>query len=177
MRRIALMCALLVAGAMNIATAQQQGKKAPASPPDDTAVTIDGKSITVKYSAPSMRGRKIFGELVPNGKVWRAGANAATAFHTDADLDVGGLAVPKGDYTLFVLPEANEWTLIVNKQTGQWGLAYKPDTDFGRVKMQMSKSSSPIEVFKITLSSAGGRTGKLQMEWENTIASVALTVK
>jgi len=154
-----------------------QGQQKPLSPPADTAVTIDGKNITIKYSAPSMRGRQIFGGLVPHGKVWRAGANAATALHTDADLDIGGLAVPKGDYTLFVLPEAEQWTLIVSKETGQWGTAYKPDNDLGRVKMQVSKAATPVETFKITLSSAGAKAGKLQMEWENSIATVPFTVK
>lgn len=154
-----------------------QAPRQPLSPPADTTVTIDGKNIAVKYSAPSMRGRQIFGGLVPYGKVWRAGANAATALHTDADLDLGGLAVPKGDYTLFVLPEAEQWTLIVSKETGQWGLAYKEANDLGRVKMQLSKASAPVETFKISLSSTGAKAGKLQMEWENTVATVPLTVK
>src|SRR5690242_17639208 len=89
------------------------------SPPAQTSVTIGGKTLTIKYSAPSVRGRKIFGDggLLSNDgtyPVWRAGANAATAFHTDADLDVGGLSVPKGDYTLFVLvQDPNAWQLII----------------------------------------------------------------
>ena len=153
------------------------------SPPAQTSVTIGGKTLTIKYSAPSVRGRKIFGDggLLSNDgtyPVWRAGANAATAFHTDADLDVGGLSVPKGDYTLFVLvQDPNAWQLIINKQTGQWGLRYNESQDLGRVKMTMSKPSSPIETFKITLSDSGGNKGKLQMEWENHIAAVPITVK
>jgi hypothetical protein len=152
------------------------------SPPAQTAVTINGKRLAINYSAPSVRGRKIFGPggLIsrdPTYPVWRAGANDATAFHTDADLDMSGLRVPKGDYTLWVLPEASQWRLIVNKQTGQWGLEYHQDRDLGRVPMTMSKPPKPIEKFKITLSSPGGNQGKLDMEWENYIASVSFTVK
>jgi hypothetical protein len=175
MIRSALLSAA-VALCLNSPVAAQQ-KKQPLSPPAEASVTIGGKAITIKYSAPSMRGRKIFGGLEPYGKVWRAGANAATALHTDADLDLNGLAVPKGDYTLYVWLDENQWQLIVNKQTGQWGTNYDQGQDLGRVKMNMSKPAAPVETFKITLSSAGGSAGKLQLEWENTVASVPFKVK
>ncbi|HYK17293.1 MAG TPA: DUF2911 domain-containing protein [Bryobacteraceae bacterium] len=153
------------------------------SPPAQTSVSIADKTLSVKYSAPSVHGRKIFG---PGGRlsedgtypVWRAGANDATAFHTDGDLDIGGLAVPKGDYTLFVLvSDPEHWKLIINKQTGQWGLTYNQARDLGRVDMTMSKPPSKIETFKITLSKTGANTGKLEMAWENHIASVPIKVK
>jgi len=153
------------------------------SPPAQTAVSIADKTLSVKYSAPSVHERKIFG---PGGRlsedetypVWRAGANDATAFHTDGDLDIGGLAVPKGDYTLFVLvSDPEHWKLIINKQTGQWGLTYNQARDLGRVDMTMSKPPSKIETFKITLSKTGANTGKLEMAWENHIASVPIKVK
>lgn len=147
------------------------------SPAADTSVTINGKTITIKYSAPSMRGRKIFGGLEPYSKVWRAGANAATALHTDADLSMNGLKVPKGDYTLFVYLDPDQWKLIVNKQTGQWGLSYDEKQDLGRVNMKMSKPSTPVERFKVTLAPAGGNKGTLTMEWENTVATVPFTVE
>ena len=147
------------------------------SPPAQTSVNIAGKMIRIDYSAPSMRGRKIFGGLEPYGRVWRAGANAATALHTDATLDIEGLTVPKGDYTLFVFLDPKQWQLIVSKATGEWGLDYDKRQDFGRVPMQMSKPSKPIETYKMTLSSLGGNKGKLQLAWENTIASVDFTVK
>ncbi len=153
------------------------------SPAAQTSITVGGKALTIKYSAPSVRGRQIFGDggqISHDGTypVWRAGANQATAFHTDADLDINGLAVPAGDYTLFVLiKDPNAWELIVNKQTKQWGLTYKEAQDLGRVKMTMSKPPALIEQFKITLSDQGGNKAKLQMEWENHIASVPITVK
>jgi hypothetical protein len=147
------------------------------SPPATTSVTIAGKAIRVDYSAPSMRGRKIFGGLEPYGRVWRAGANSATALHTDANLDIGGLTVPKGDYTLFVYLDPNQWQLVVSKATGEWGLDYDQSHDLGRAKMEMSKPPKPVETYKMTLTSAGGNKGKLQLAWENTVAEVAITVK
>lgn len=153
------------------------------SPPETAQATIGGGTITVKYSAPSVRGRKIFGPggLVmndPTAPVWRAGANSATAFHTDADLEIGGLAVPKGDYTLYVnVQDPDAWELIINKQTGQWGLTYHADMDLGRVKMTMSKPPAPIEVLKYTITNDGGNKGILQLAWDDHIASVLITVK
>jgi hypothetical protein len=153
---------------------------AQASPPADTQVTINGKKISIHYCSPSVRGRKIFGgadALQPDNTIWRAGANDATAMHTDADLDIGGLAVPKGDYTLYVWLDTGKWQLAINKQTGQWGTEYDKNKDLGRVAMTMSKPPALIEKYKMTLSSAGGAKGKLQLEWENMVASVPITVK
>ena len=182
MMKSILICAATVAVAASLVWAQQPGRRQPLSPPAETSVTIAGKALTIKYSAPSVRGRKIFGEggVVSQDStypVWRAGANAATAFHTDADLDIKGLAVPKGDYTIYVLVNAQPWQLIINKQTGQSGMTYGQNQDLGRVRMDMSKPPAPIETYKMTLSSTGANAGKLQLEWENTIASVPLTVK
>jgi len=179
MRTCTSICAVLVVAAAGIVAAQQ---KPPLSPPAETSVTIADKAITIKYSAPSVRGRQIFGEggVVSKDKtypVWRAGANPATALHTDADLDIKGLAVPKGDYTIFVLVNTDPWQLIINKQTGQWGLTYNKDQDLGRVPMDMSKPPAPIETYKMTLSGTGPSAGKLQLEFENFIASVPFTVK
>jgi opacity protein-like surface antigen len=171
------MCAAALVAAASILSAQY------VSPPAQTSVTIGGKTLSIKYSAPSVHGRKIFG---PGGKisedgtypVWRAGANDATAFHTDADLDIGGLAVPKGDYTIFVLvSDPEHWKLIINKQTHQWGLSYSQSQDLGRVDMTMSKPPSKIETYKMTLSQAGPNAGKLQLEWDNYVATVPIKVK
>jgi Protein of unknown function (DUF2911) len=153
------------------------------SPSAQTSVTIEGKKLSINYGAPSVRGRKIFGpggllSNDPTYPAWRAGANSATAFHTDADLDIGGLKVPKGDYTIYAwVADPDNWQLIINKETGQWGLTYNAKMDLGRVKMTMSKPPAPIEKYKMTLSSNGPNTGKLQLEWENHVASVPITVK
>ncbi len=178
MKRLVLLATtVIIAGA--VAMAQQ---KPVLSPPAETSVTIGGKAIAIKYSAPSVRGRQIFGDggVVSKDKtypVWRAGANAATSLHTEADLDIKGLTVPKGDYTIFALVNAMPWQLIINKQTGQWGLTYNQSQDLGRVPMDMSKPPAPIETYKMTLSSTGPNAGMLKLEFENFVASVPFTVK
>jgi hypothetical protein len=158
------------------------GQKPVLSPAATASVTIGGKTISIKYSAPSLRGRQMFGDggVISKDKtypVWRAGANSATALHTEAELQFKGFTVPAGDYTLFALVNAMPWQFIVNKQTGQWGLTYNEAQDLGRVAMDMSKPSAPIETFKITLTATGPTAGKLQFEFENVIASVPFTVK
>jgi hypothetical protein len=150
------------------------------SPAASTSVTIDGKTIRIDYHAPSMHGRKIFGGLVPYGQIWRAGANEATALHTDADLDIAGLKVPKGDYTLYIYPEATKWQLVVNKQTKQWGTVYNEGQDLGRVPVSVYIASAAIETWKIALSQAVSQAGphqaKLRMEWENAVVEVPVAV-
>ena len=147
------------------------------SPPAETSVTIAGKNIAIKYSAPSVHGRQIFGDG-GHYPVWRAGANSATALHTEADLDIKGLHVPAGDYTLFAnVADPDHWELIVSKDTKEWGLAYKDNMDLGRVRMDMSKPPALIETYKMTLSSGGGNSGTLELAWENHVASVSFTAK
>jgi len=168
---------LIVASALS---AQQQGP--PKSPPATASATIGGKTVTITYSSPGVKGREghLFGKDGQIGKdptypVWRAGANSATKFHTDADLTIGGLAVPKGDYTLYVdVSDPDNWVLAINTQTGQWGTVYDKTKDLGRVKMTMSKPTSMVENLKYTLGNPGGTTGKLTLEWENHSASVLL---
>src|SRR3954447_22347864 len=152
------------------------------SPPAETSAKINGKNVSIKYSAPSMRGRKIFGAggVISNDDhypVWRAGANAATALHTDGDLAIGTLNVPKGDYTLFIDTGATPWQLIVNKQTGQGGLDYDKAQDLGRAPMKVTKPAAPVETLKITLSSTGGNKGKLEVAFENVDATIDITAK
>ena len=147
--------------------------------------TLGGKAITVTYSSPKVNGRvgKLFGKdgrigQDPTYPVWRAGANAATKFQTDADLEVGSLAVPKGDYTLYVdLTDPAKWQLVINKQTGQWGLTYNKEQDLGRVPMTMAKPAALVEDLKYTLSEEAGNKAKLTLAWETVVASVPLTVK
>ena len=146
------------------------------SPSANASVTIDGKQISVAYYAPSMHGRKVMGGLVPYGEVWCTGANWATTLTADADLEVGGLKLPKGSYSIWTVPNEKEWTLIINRQTGQFHLDYEQDRDLGRTKMNLKALASPVETFKIQLSSAGGNKGTLALLWENTEASIPFTV-
>jgi DUF2911 family protein len=153
------------------------------SPPADATVTISGKTLSVRYSAPSVRGRKIFGaggllSRDPTYPAWRAGANSATTFHTDADLDVGGLHVPKGTYTLYVwVQDPEAWQLIINKQTGQWGLSYNAAQDLGRVKMTMAKPPALVEKLNYVLADLGAGKGELRLAWEHHIGGVAIAIK
>jgi hypothetical protein len=153
------------------------------SPAATATATINGKSLAVRYSAPSVRGRQIFGaggllSNDPTYPAWRAGANAATMFTTDADVVVGGLAVPKGTYTLYAwVQNPAAWELIISKQTGQWGLNYDAKQDLGRVKMTMSKPPALVETLKYTLADKGQGQGELRLEWEHHVATVPITVK
>jgi hypothetical protein len=148
------------------------------SPPGEASVKFDdGKTVTIKYSRPAMRGRKIFGELVPYGKVWRTGANAATSLTTDTALDIGGTQVPAGNYTLYSVPGEKSWQLIVNKQTGQWGTKYDEGQDLARIPMKVSQLPSGLEVFTISLDKTGAKSATLKVEWELTSASVSITEK
>ena len=106
-----------------MAMAQQapEDKSKRPSPPATAEVTLKNKKITIDYSRPSLKGRKVGQELAPYGKVWRTGANEATALNTEIDLNIGGTKVPAGKYTLYTLPSEGTWKLIINKQTGQWG--------------------------------------------------------
>ena len=146
------------------------------SPPGTAEITLKGKKIAIAYSRPSMRGRKIVGGLVPFGEVWRTGANEATSLVTETDLTIGGVAVPKGKYTLYSIPSERGWKLIINKQTGQWGTEYNQGQDLARVDMKVEKLSSPVEVFTINLKPAGAGA-VLSLEWETTKASVDIAAK
>ncbi|MGA8429109.1 MAG: DUF2911 domain-containing protein [Candidatus Sulfotelmatobacter sp.] len=136
-----------------------------------------GKTIKTDYSSPRMKGRKIYGDLVPFGEVWRTGANEATTFVNSADVNVGGTTVPAGTYTLFTVPNNDQWKLIINKKTGEWGIPYKYESDeLGRVDMKVSKLPSPVEDFKISYAKSGGGC-TLQIDWETTRASVDISAK
>jgi hypothetical protein len=161
-----------------LAVAQQppQDKTKRPSPHETTEVTLKGKKITIDYGRPFLKGRKVGQELAPYGKVWRTGADEATALTTEVDLSIGGLKVPVGKYTIYTLPSEGTWKLIINKQTGQWGTKYDENQDLGRV--DMTKSSLPESVEQFSISFARDKkdedTAKLNLDWENTRASVVV---
>ena len=156
------------------AAAQQQDKSKRPSPPGTATITLKGKKITIDYSRPSMRGRKIMGELVPFGQVWRTGANEATSFITEGDITVGGTKVPAGKYTLYTLPSDGVWKLIISQQTGQWGTEYNEPKDLARIDMKKSATKAPVEQFTISFKSTGANSADLVLEWESTSVSVAV---
>ena len=147
------------------------------SPAGTADVTLKGKTISIQYSRPSMRGRKIMGELVPYGQVWRTGANDATALSTPVDLTIGGANVPAGNYTLYSLVGERDWKLIINKQTGQSGTEYHADQDLVRVDMHKSQTSTPVEQFTISWKKTGDSAADLVFEWESTRVAVPVRAK
>ncbi len=169
---------LLLTAALGMA----QARCTSANQPGKATVDINGKTITIDYCAPSMRGRHIFrgaGALQPDNSIWRAGADSATSMHTDADLTFpGGVHVPKGDYTLYIALNTGKWDLVISKQTGQWGINRDGSTtlekaqEVGRVHLTMGKPSAPVELYKITLS-----PGKLEFAWENVTATTTFTAR
>ena len=168
---VTLMIAIFAIGM----AAQQQN---PLSPPGTASVKFDdGKTVTIDYSRPSMRNRKIFGALVPYGQIWRTGANAATSLKTDVNLTIGGAAVPAGSYTLFTIPSETGWKLIINKQTGEWGTDYDEKQDLARVDMKVAKNAAPTEQFTISLDKMGGNSATLKLDWADTTASVSVSEK
>lgn len=167
------------------ATLSAQDQAPPKSPAATETASIGGKSISIVYSSPGVKGREghIFSKEGQLGKdptypVWRAGANSATKLHTDGDIEIGDLAVPKGDYTLFVdVSDPNAWLLVVNKQTGQWGTKYDKSMDLGRTEMTMAAPPSMIENLKYTLVDNGGGKGSLTLAWEDKSGSVPISAK
>src|SRR6201998_1104593 len=175
MKKLIAVSALLIL--FTAAAFAQMGGGRPSPPASATCDLGGGKTIKTAYSSPRMKGRKIYGDLVPFGKVWRTGANEATTFVTSSDVVIGGKTVSAGSYTLFTVPNADKWTLIINKKTGEWGIPYKYESDeLARVDMKVSKLPSPVENFTIAYDKAGSSC-TLRIDWETTRASVDITPK
>jgi len=176
MRKTAALCFVILFGLTVVAI--PGWTRQVLSPPAKAACKFaDGKTITVAYSSPRMRGRKIFGDLVPFEEVWRTGADNATSFATKADLVIGGKNVPAGSYTLFTLPTQSKWMLIISKQTGEFGIPYPgEESDFARVEMKVSKLPSPLENFTISFDQSGSSC-TMKLDWETTRASIDISEK
>ena len=161
---------LTMAGIAALAARAQEPRK---SPHETVQFVLGGKKITIVYGRPLKRGRKIFGELEPYGKVWRTGADEATTFTTDGDLMLGSLHVKAGSYSLFTIPGASEWTIILNKTVKQWG-AFKYDQaqDYGRATMKAGKAPATVEQLTIDIEKKGADRGNLRIMWDNTVASI-----
>ncbi|HUF65084.1 MAG TPA: DUF2911 domain-containing protein [Gemmatimonadaceae bacterium] len=144
----------------------------PLSPPDSIRAQVGGANIAINYHRPSMRGRTIFGGVVPLGRVWRTGANQATSFTTDRDLMIGDTRVPAGAYTVWSLPSESGWHLILNKQTGQWGTEYNAEQDLAHIPMSVETLSSPVEQFAIAVA----EDGTLSLVWSDRRATVPVKV-
>jgi hypothetical protein len=172
-----------VLGASAQADSMQMPKPADNKPllsPAAVAETkLDGKTVTIHYNAPSLRGRVMIGENDPYEKVWRTGANPATSFVTETDLKIGDLVVPAGKYTIYSLPEApgTPWMLIINKQTGQWGTEYAQAQDLGRTPMKAKTLPEPQETMSISFENTHGKTTELHVRWAKVDEWVTVEAK
>lgn len=160
---------------MSLMLSAQGDKASRPSPPATASGQINGATITITYSSPSVKGRKIWGSLVPYDKVWRAGANEATLFETSKDIKVEGKSLPVGKYSLYAIPGEKEWTVIFNSQTGQWGIKRTGETtreeakDVLNVKVKLRKSSGMNERLAYEVTNKG-----FVLRWENVEVPVSI---
>jgi len=133
--------------------------------------------IEIVYSRPGAKDRQIFGGLVPYGKVWRTGANSATKISFSTPVKFGGISIPAGSYALFTIPDRKEWTVIVNKVTGQWGAyTYDSTNDLLRVKATVASTTQKVETFTISINDIRNESASLNLTWEKTRISVPIQV-
>jgi hypothetical protein len=145
-----------------------------ASPPDSVRMRLGEFSIAVDYHSPRRRGRDILGRVVPYGKVWRTGADAATVLSVDRPITLGDKSIPAGRYSLWTLPTPEGVELIVNRQYGQWGTEYHPDRDLARIPMRVTSAATPRENFTIDVSGQVN-TGELRIHWDTFVWIVAIS--
>ena len=171
LRNLAVLLAIAICS--TFVCSQQDKSKRPSPPGSAECQFADGKTVHIDYSRPSMKGRKVFGGVVPYDKEWRTGANEATTFVTNTNLDVGGAKVPAGSYTLFTIPAQKQWTLIISKKTGEWGIPYPGKSDdLARAPMRSEELSIPVEQFTISFERISPEACSLRMDWETTRAEV-----
>jgi hypothetical protein len=152
-------------------------RQARASPHETVSARVAGADLAIRYGRPYMRGRTIMGALVPYGRVWCPGADEATTLTTNKPLQLGDLSLAAGRYTLWMLPTADAWTLVVSKQTGQWHTQYDPAQDLGRVELRKRAVAAPVEQLTFTIEKDVSRSGgAIKMTWETTEVSVPFTV-
>ena len=145
------------------------------SPHETVEYTVQGAKITVSYGRPFLKARKMLSEVAPAGKIWRTGADEATTLTTDKTLMIGSLMIPAGTYTLYTVPDATAWKLVVSKQTGQWGTEYSEDKDLGRTDLKVEKLPTPVEQVTISFTAAGG-SPTFNIDWGTTRATAPLMV-
>jgi hypothetical protein len=165
---LADVCAPLNAQMGGMSTAPAQPGAPLASEAATASVTVGGGTVDIHYNTPHMRGRKVMGGLVPYGQVWRTGANPATTLITSVPLVFGTLLVPAGTHTIYSLPSADTWQLILNNQTGQWGLTYDQAQDLGRIPMKAKPMTAPQEVMSISFEHTTANSTELHVRWETT---------
>jgi DUF2911 family protein len=161
-------CTFLAAASFAQSGGVKPAAQAIASPPATAEVSLNGKAVTIKYNSPRLKGRTIGSDIVPYGQVWRTGANPATTIITAANLKIGTLDVPAGTYTIYTLPNADKWLLIVNKHTGQWGTDYFQNEDLGRTPMTGKTLPASQENMSISFENTRGASTELHVKWGKT---------
>ena len=165
-KQIVFLTSLLLT--FTVLSACQDKSNRPSPPAHAQCKFSDGKTITVDYSSPRAKGRKVFGGLVPYGEVWRTGANPATTLITATNLRIGTIEVPAGTYTLFTLPSAKQWLFIVSKKTGEWGIPYPEGNDLGRTPMTGKTLPASQENMSISFENTKGGSTELHVKWGTT---------
>ena len=169
-----LFFAAIVCAAFSATEAQQLRTPAP-SPTQTVQQDFGISSMQLIYSRPGMRGRKIFGDLVPFGKVWRTGANSATRIKFNDDVSIGGQPLKAGEYALYTIPKEAEWEVIINKGSANWGTDYKQEDDILRVKVKPVKLNDAVETFTMQFDNVKSTSADLKIMWEKTAVAVPIT--
>jgi len=166
---------ITVIAAISICIADAQLKTPAPSPPQTIKQDFGLSAIELSYSRPGIKGRKIFGDLVPYGKVWRTGANNATTISFGDDVTINGTKVPAGKYGLLTIPDKKAWTIIISRQTDVTSpAAYKPESDVVRIPVEVKKMKQPLETFTMQFANVKPTTCELHMTWDKS--SVVLPI-
>jgi hypothetical protein len=192
MRKLGIALALVVAAALVTSTpamaqAAKKKQRQRLSPHETITAKINGDEVKLVYGRPyttkpgTTEVRKIWGGLVPYGKVWRTGADEATLLTTAQPIEIGGYSLAPGTYSLFTVPyEDGTAKLIINKKTGQWGIPYdeekEKENELARIDLKKSTHDKTVDQFTMAIEPEAGR-GLLKMMWENTQYSIPFTVK
>ena len=169
---IILLASILLAVALVSAQSVRERK----SPHESVSATVDGANLTITYGRPYMRGRTIFGALVPYGRVWCPGADEATVLDSTRPLRIATLDVPAGPHTIWILPGPDRWTLIISREPQGFHTQYNPRADLGRVELLKRQLSAPVEQLTFTVERAPAGGGTIAMAWEKTEVSVPFKV-
>ena len=183
MKTSSLGVGFLLLGMMAAGSALAQGQQGPrinapaASPPSTLKQKVGFTDIEITYARPGMKGRKIFGGLLPYGEVWRTGANSATKVTFSTPVTIAGTELPAGSYALYSIPGQGEWTIIFNRVTGEWGAySYKQENDALRTKVKPVSLSLPVETFTIDINDIRSESATINLEWEKTRVPVKFEV-
>lgn len=174
MRTTAIIVAAVVV--LGLAPAAEEDQRPRVSPHESVSGTVGGASISITYGRPYMKGRRIFGGLVPYGIVWCPGADEATVLDSNRDLESGTLRVPAGPHTIWMLPTADAWTLIISKEPSGFHTRYHPELDLGRIPLEKRALAAPVEQLTFEIRETDATHGTLAMRWETTEVSMPFTV-